>query len=228
MFTWDAAGLLGVLGNPLRLRIVGQLAPLAGDSITLSRLAARLGEPTDRIRAAVTPLQEVGLVLVERTGRATRYRTDDALLAALLEYLARRLAPVEPAGRPKSQPARRRPRSLVAALSEPDATASRVTTTGAATVAATLSSSNEGTVPERVRIRARSRPHLAGKPSLEPSAAASHISDGSGKAVASTARVNTLVASKSGREPTLPANVSARRRERRPSPEGTVVGAGLT
>jgi DNA-binding transcriptional ArsR family regulator len=87
-------GLLKLLADPLRLRVVDRLGQ--GGPATVSRLAAELQVPLPQLSNHLRRLREAGLVRVERAGRQAVYELADPgleLLLPLLDRLAGRVTP---------------------------------------------------------------------------------------------------------------------------------------
>jgi DNA-binding transcriptional ArsR family regulator len=80
-------GLLRLLADPLRLRVVDRLGQ--GGPATVSRLAAELEVPLPQLSNHLRRLREAGLVTVARRGRQATYRLADPGLERLLPLLDR-------------------------------------------------------------------------------------------------------------------------------------------
>jgi DNA-binding transcriptional ArsR family regulator len=101
------AELLGLLAEPLRLRVVDRLGQ--GGPATVSQLAGELGASLPQLSNHLRRLREHGLVTADRHGRQAVYRLADpglGLLLPLLDRITGRL-PAPPApGRPGPAPSR--------------------------------------------------------------------------------------------------------------------------
>jgi DNA-binding transcriptional ArsR family regulator len=101
------AELLGVLAEPLRLRVVDRLGQ--GGPATVSQLAGELEVPLPLLSNHLRRLRERGLVAAERRGRQAVYRLADPgleLLLPLLDRITGHLTPPPPPGRDRPAPSR--------------------------------------------------------------------------------------------------------------------------
>jgi DNA-binding transcriptional ArsR family regulator len=99
-------GLLRLLADPLRLRVVDRLGQ--GGPATVSQLAGALQVPLPQLSNHLRRLREAGLVTVERRGRQAVYRLADPGLELLLPLLDRITGhlPAPAAGRAGPAPSR--------------------------------------------------------------------------------------------------------------------------
>ena len=100
-------GLLKLLADPLRLRVVDRLGQ--GGAATVSRLATELEVPLPQLSNHLRRLREAGLVTVARRGRQATYRLADPGLERLLPLLDRitgRLPATGASARARPTPAR--------------------------------------------------------------------------------------------------------------------------
>ena len=83
------AGLLGMLADPARLRILFALA--AGGELCVGDLALALDATEDQVSYALRMLRLAGLVSFRKDGRMVFYRLSDGFPHPLLEHCLREL-----------------------------------------------------------------------------------------------------------------------------------------
>ena len=83
------AGLLGMLADPVRSRIL--FALVAGGELCVSDLALVLDVTQDQVTYALKLLRFAGLVSYRKAGRMVFYRLSDAFPHPLLEHCLRQL-----------------------------------------------------------------------------------------------------------------------------------------
>jgi len=83
------AGLLGLLADPVRSRILFALS--AAGELCVGDLALALGVTEDQVSYAVKMLRLAGLVSFRKEGRMVCYRLSDAFPHPLLEHCLREL-----------------------------------------------------------------------------------------------------------------------------------------
>jgi DNA-binding transcriptional ArsR family regulator len=101
------AELLGLLAEPLRLRVVDRLGQ--GGPATVSQLAGELQVPLPQLSNHLRKLRDHGLVTAERRGRQAVYRLADPgleLLLPLLDRITGRLPSPPGPGRSRPAPSR--------------------------------------------------------------------------------------------------------------------------
>ncbi len=100
------AGLLGMLADPVRSRIL--FALVTADELCVGDLALALDVTEDQVSYALKMLRLAGLVSFRRDGRMVRYRLSDGFPHALLEHCLRQLltiaAPAQDDRRQGDQP----------------------------------------------------------------------------------------------------------------------------
>lgn len=82
------AGLLGLIQDPVRLRV---FALSASDELCVRDLALALGSTDDAVSYALKLLRAVGLVSFRKDGRVVCYRLSDGFPHQLLEHCLRQL-----------------------------------------------------------------------------------------------------------------------------------------
>ena len=83
------AGLLGMLADPIRSRILFALS--AGGELCVGDLALALGATEDQVSYALKMLRLAGLVSFRKDGRMVFYRLSDGFPHPLLEHCLRQL-----------------------------------------------------------------------------------------------------------------------------------------
>lgn len=83
------AGLLGLIQDPVRLRVLFALS--ASDELCVGDLALALGSTDDAVSYALKLLRTAGLVNFRKHGRVVFYRLSDAFPHQLLEHCLRQL-----------------------------------------------------------------------------------------------------------------------------------------
>jgi DNA-binding transcriptional ArsR family regulator len=83
------AGLLGLIQDPVRLRVLFALS--AVDELCVGDLALTLGASQDAVSYALKLLRTAGLVAFRKEGRVVFYRLSDGFPHQLLEHCLRQL-----------------------------------------------------------------------------------------------------------------------------------------
>ena len=83
------AGLLGLIQDPVRLRVLFALS--AADELCVGDLALALGSTDDAVSYALKLLRTAGLVSFRKDGRVVFYRLSDGFPHQLLEHCLRQL-----------------------------------------------------------------------------------------------------------------------------------------
>jgi DNA-binding transcriptional ArsR family regulator len=83
------AGLLGLIQDPVRLRLLFALS--AADELCVGDLALALGSTDDAVSYALKLLRTAGLVSFRKDGRVVFYRLSDGFPHQLLEHCLRQL-----------------------------------------------------------------------------------------------------------------------------------------
>lgn len=83
------AGLLGLIQDPVRLRVLFALS--ASDELCVGDLALALGSTDDAVSYALKLLRTAGLVSFRKEGRVVFYRLSDGFPHQLLEHCLRQL-----------------------------------------------------------------------------------------------------------------------------------------
>ena len=90
------AGLLGMLADPVRSRILSAL--VAGEELCVGDLALALEVTEDQVSYALKMLRLAGLVNFRKDGRMVFYRLSDGFPHPLLEHCLRQLLTIAAAG----------------------------------------------------------------------------------------------------------------------------------
>ena len=83
------AGLLGLIQDPVRLRVLFALS--ASEELCVGDLALALGSTDDAVSYALKLLRTAGLVSFRKDGRVVFYRLSDGFPHQLLEHCLRQL-----------------------------------------------------------------------------------------------------------------------------------------
>ena len=95
------AGLLGMLADPVRSRIL--FALVTAGELCVGDLALALGATEDQVSYGLKMLRLAGLVSFRREGRVVYYRLSDGFPHPLLEHCLRQLLSIaDPSGPPSS------------------------------------------------------------------------------------------------------------------------------
>lgn len=90
------AGLLGMLADPVRSRLLFALA--AADELCVGDLALALGATEDQVSYALKMLRLAGLVSFRKDGRMIFYRLSEGFPHPLLEHCLRELLTIASSG----------------------------------------------------------------------------------------------------------------------------------
>ncbi|MBO0771674.1 MAG: helix-turn-helix transcriptional regulator [Actinobacteria bacterium] len=90
------AGLLGMLADPVRSRLLFALA--AADELCVGDLALALGATEDQVSYALKMLRLAGLVSFRKDGRMIFYRLSEGFPHQLLEHCLRELLTIASSG----------------------------------------------------------------------------------------------------------------------------------
>ena len=112
-------GLLGMLADPVRSRILFALA--TADELCVGDLALALDVTEDQVSYGLKMLRLARLVSFRRDGRMVCYRLSDGFPHQLLEHCLRQLLTIAAPGTAATRPATTRPAAPGAAATDPGA-----------------------------------------------------------------------------------------------------------
>lgn len=101
----EMAARLSALGSPIRLNLFRLLVRKGKPGLSVGEIRQAMGVPASTLSHHISILNDAGLILQRRSGRATMCSVDYSRVTALLAYLTDECCVDEPTALPGSDPA---------------------------------------------------------------------------------------------------------------------------